>query len=124
MLALLAHHPDAAAVYCAAVAQLPMSAQSVECLSAVVAGGGELPGWVLATFVATCMQDTAACMDAGRQSRHVKLLCACVALVLQRQPMALAESLPELLSFCIQQSRHKPAADLYRQLRDLEAAAG
>lgn len=161
-----------------------------------VAGGGALPGWVLATFLANCMQDISACTDAGRQSRHIKLLCACVALVVQRQPHALAESLPELLAFCIevgaaagaggceglpvwgaalsadaarmygaagfpwedggarpaaaaiaggaredvlacllaptlallrlprlQQSRHKQAADLYRQLRGLEAAA-
>ncbi|KAL4424376.1 hypothetical protein ABPG75_001677 [Micractinium tetrahymenae] len=123
LLALLAHHPEAAAVYSAAVAELPMSARSVECLSAV-AGGGALPGWVLATFLANCMQDVSACSDPGRQGRHVKLLCACVALVLQRQPHALAESLPELLAFCIEQSRHKQAADLYRHLRDLEAAAG
>ena len=40
--------------------------------------------------------------DAGRQSRQVKLLCACVGLVLQRQPGALEECLPELLAFCIQ----------------------
>lgn len=69
---------------------------------AQVAGGGALPGWVLATFLANCMQDISSCVDPGRQSRHVKLLCACVALVLQRQPHALAESLPELLSFCIE----------------------
>lgn len=69
---------------------------------AQIAGGGALPGWVLATFLANCMQDVSGCADAGRQSRHVKLLCACVALVLQRQPHALAESLPELLSFCIE----------------------
>jgi hypothetical protein len=120
--------------------------------------------------------------DGGRQSRQVKLLCACVSLVLQRQPAALAESLPELLAFCIQargcwpglaapalklcfgsgicylcrslvihitdassyasphtyltshhlppilsclqQSRHKQASELYRQLRDLEQAGG
>lgn len=36
LLALLTHHPEAAAVFSAAVAEVPMSAQSVECLSAVV----------------------------------------------------------------------------------------
>lgn len=40
--------------------------------------------------------------DAGRQSRQVKLLCACVGLALQHQPASLAEALPELQSFCIQ----------------------
>ncbi|KAL4440097.1 hypothetical protein ABPG75_003098 [Micractinium tetrahymenae] len=69
----------------------------------LVAGGGALPGWVLATFLANCMQDVSACSDPGRQGRHVKLLCACVALVLQRQPHALSESLPELLAFCIEE---------------------
>ena len=46
--------------------------------------------------------DPSLLQDGGRQSRQVKLLCACVSLVLQRQPAALAESLPELLAFCIQ----------------------
>lgn len=32
----------------------------------------------------------------------MRLLCACVGLVLRHQPGALAESLPELLAFCIQ----------------------
>lgn len=49
-----------------------------------------------------CRLRLATLQDAGRQSRQVKLLCACVAVLLQRQPSALAESLPELLSFCIQ----------------------
>lgn len=48
--------------------------------------------------------------DAGRQSRQVKLLCACVGLVLQRQPASLAEALPELLSFCIQARGRRFAA--------------
>lgn len=48
--------------------------------------------------------------DAGRQSRQVKLLCACVSLVLQRQPATLGESLPELLAFCIQVRRGARAA--------------
>lgn len=39
LLALLANRSDAAALYAAAVAELPMSAQSVECLSAVVSEG-------------------------------------------------------------------------------------
>ena len=72
-----------------------------------VAGGGELPGWVLATFLANCMADISGCSDAVRQSRHVRLLCACVTLVAARQPGALAESLPELLSFCIQVGAEK-----------------
>lgn len=45
---------------------------------------------------------SAALQDAGRQSRQVKLLCACVGLALQHQPASLAEALPELQSFCIQ----------------------
>jgi hypothetical protein len=118
LLVLTARHPAAAAVYAAAVAESPMSAQSVECISTVIARA-ELPDWVLTTFLSNCMQDTNACQDAGRQSRQVKLLCACVGLALQRQPASLAEALPELQAFCIQQSRHKPAADLYKQLRDL-----
>ncbi|KAI7844730.1 hypothetical protein COHA_001817, partial [Chlorella ohadii] len=101
LLALTARLPAAAAVYAAAVAEAPMSAQSVECISTVI-GRGELPDWVLTTFLSNCMQDTNACQDAGRQSRQVKLLCACVGLALQHQPASLAEALPELQSFCIQ----------------------
>ena len=37
-MALAAEHPEAAAVFAAAVAELPMSAQSVECMSAMVGG--------------------------------------------------------------------------------------
>ena len=51
---------------------------------------------------ASCWLTPSLLQDGGRQSRQVKLLCACVTLVLQRQPAALAESLPELLAFCIQ----------------------
>ncbi|KAI3436356.1 hypothetical protein D9Q98_002409 [Chlorella vulgaris] len=123
LVTLAMHSPEAAAVFAAAVAELPMTAQSVECLMAV-ATRAQLPDWVLTTFLANCMQETNASQDAGRQSRQVKLLCACVAVLLQRQPSALAESLPELLSFCIQQSRHKQASQLYRQLRDVEHSLG
>lgn len=69
-----------------------------------LAGGGGSCHPCLPHACATAGPRLALPQDAGRQSRQVRLLCACVALVLQRQPGALAESLPELLAFCIQAS--------------------
>ena len=54
LVALTAEHPEAAAVFAAAVAELPMSAQSVECLSAVVGAAGSIP-LLLLSLRPTCL---------------------------------------------------------------------
>lgn len=111
----------AAERFLAAVAEAPLGPQSMECMS-VVAATGLAPDDALRAFAARCIGAADACAEPGRQGRLVKLLCAFVGLLLRHAPSAVLGMQEELAAFCIQHSRHVPAAELYRRLMALAGA--
>eukprot|EP00887_Chlorella_sp_A99_P006640 scaffold3.g6640.t1 len=98
-----------------ACCQLPMSTQSVECMTLIV-NRAPPPDEVLHTFAARCIASIDATQDPGRQGRLVKLLCAFLVHLLQRSPASVLGMQEELAAFCIQFSRAHCAAQLYQQL--------
>ncbi|RUS26054.1 hypothetical protein BC938DRAFT_471287 [Jimgerdemannia flammicorona] len=101
---------------------LPLSINSMEVVHRLLTGPGGLavPPDFLHLYIASCMRSCEVIEDRVRQGRQVRLVCVFIQSLLRHNVIDIRDHIFEIQAFCIQFSRHKEAAGLYRIIAEAQ----
>ncbi|KAJ3162504.1 hypothetical protein HDU88_006663 [Geranomyces variabilis] len=116
LLRLIATQTEDANVYLSVLVSINMSLHSLEVVNRL-AGQTQLPDDFLRLYVVHCIETCDRSRDRYIQNRQVRLVCVFLQSLLRNKTITIIPAFVEIQAFCIQHSRVREAAGLFRMLK-------